>query len=248
MFTAFCIAFTLLVASAVEPDSCPSKDAPVSKKGIIDISVGLSSRTVAMDSETGLGDFRYLMNAIDDGDFFNGSGLRDLSAHAGTHVDSPGHFINEAYHAKKGVHQLDLDILNGPAAVIEVPDNTNITAEALERLAIPSGTVRILFKTLNTKKKLMTQTKFEPSYTAVTKDGAEWIVAHPSIRLVGIDYLSVAHYADLIEPHIVLLSDEIIPLEGLVLEGVEPGLYTLHCLPLKLVDSDGAPTRCILEQ
>lgn len=63
-------------------------------QGIIDISVGLSSKTVAMDSETGLGDFRYLMNAIDDGDFFNGSGLRDLSAHAGTHVDSPGHFIN----------------------------------------------------------------------------------------------------------------------------------------------------------
>lgn len=41
---------------------------------------------------------------------------------------------------------------------------------------------------------------------------------------------------------------EIIPLEGLVLEEVEPGLYTLHCLPLKLVDSDGAPTRCILMQ
>ena len=52
----------------------------------------------------------------------------------------------------------------------------------------------------------MTQTKFEPTYTAVTKDGAEWIVAHPKIRLVGIDYLSIAHYADLIGPHIVLLS------------------------------------------
>ena len=53
----------------------------------------------------------------------------------------------------------------------------------------------------------MTKTKFEPTYTAVTKDGAEWIVAHPNIRLVGIDYLSIAHYADLIEPHIVLLSE-----------------------------------------
>ncbi|KAK9915315.1 hypothetical protein WJX75_007506 [Coccomyxa subellipsoidea] len=201
-----------------------------------------------MESDTGLGNFRYLQNSIDDGDFFNGSGLRDLSAHAGTHVDSPGHFINKAYHAKKGVHQLDLDILNGPAVVVEVPDNTNITAAALEALAIPPGAVRVLFKTLNTKKKLMTKTKFEPTYTAVTKDGAEWIVAHPNIRLVGIDYLSIAHYADLIEPHIVLLSEEIIPLEGLVLEEVEPGLYTLHCLPLKLVDSDGAPTRCILMQ
>lgn len=53
----------------------------------------------------------------------------------------------------------------------------------------------------------MTQTKFEPTYTAVTKDGAEWIVAHPNIRLVGIDYLSIAHYADLIGPHLVLLSE-----------------------------------------
>lgn len=58
----------------------------------------------------------------------------------------------------------------------------------------------------------MTQTRFEPSYTAVTKGGAEWIVAHPSIRLVGIDYLSVAHYADLIGPHMVLLSDVRTPL------------------------------------
>ena len=53
----------------------------------------------------------------------------------------------------------------------------------------------------------MTKTRFEPTYTAVTKDGAEWIVAHPNIRLVGIDYLSIAHYADLIGPHIVLLSE-----------------------------------------
>ncbi len=39
---------------------------------------------------------------------------------------------------------------------------------------------------------------------------------------------------------------EIIPLEGLVLEGVDPGLYELQCLPIKLINSDGAPTRCIL--
>ncbi len=35
-------------------------------------------------------------------------------------------------------------------------------------------------------------------------------------------------------------------MEGLVLRGVAPGLYTLVCLPLKLVGSDGAPARCIL--
>ena len=53
----------------------------------------------------------------------------------------------------------------------------------------------------------MTQTAFEPSYTGVTKDGAEWIVKRGDIRLVGIDYLSVALYEDLIGPHVALLTD-----------------------------------------
>ena len=38
----------------------------------------------------------------------------------------------------------------------------------------------------------------------------------------------------------------IIPVEGLLLEEVPPGLHQLHCLPLKVVGSDGAPVRCII--
>ena len=38
----------------------------------------------------------------------------------------------------------------------------------------------------------------------------------------------------------------IIPVEGLLLEEVPPGLHQLHCLPMKLVGSDGAPCRCII--
>ena len=40
---------------------------------------------------------------------------------------------------------------------------------------------------------------------------------------------------------------DVIVLEGVVLDEVVPGLYDLHCLPMKLSGSDGAPTRCILE-
>ncbi len=36
-----------------------------------------------MDSEEGMGDFRYLSNSIDEGDIFNGSMLKDFTAHAG---------------------------------------------------------------------------------------------------------------------------------------------------------------------
>jgi len=38
----------------------------------------------------------------------------------------------------------------------------------------------------------------------------------------------------------------IIPVEGLLLEEVPPGVHQLHCLPLKVVGSDGAPVRCII--
>jgi kynurenine formamidase len=38
----------------------------------------------------------------------------------------------------------------------------------------------------------------------------------------------------------------IIPVEGLVLDDVPPGLHQLHCLPLKLIGADGAPVRCII--
>lgn len=43
-----------------------------------------------------------------------------------------------------------------------------------------------------------------------------------------------------------LLVQGVVPVEGLDLSHVEPGLYDVHCLPLKLGGSDGAPGRCIL--
>ncbi len=43
-----------------------------------------------------------------------------------------------------------------------------------------------------------------------------------------------------------LLSEKVIILEGLDLSAVEPGKYTLYCLPLKLANGDGAPARVIL--
>jgi len=38
----------------------------------------------------------------------------------------------------------------------------------------------------------------------------------------------------------------VVIVEGLNLAAVRRGRYTLHCLPLKLAGSDGAPARAIL--
>lgn len=44
----------------------------------------------------------------------------------------------------------------------------------------------------------------------------------------------------------VQMHQEIILVEGLKLDGVPAGLYSLNCLPLRLVGSEASPIRCIL--
>jgi arylformamidase len=66
------------------------------------------------------------------------------------------------------------------------------------------------------------------------------------VKLVGIDYLSVAPYGQSIPTHQTLLLSGIVILEGVDLSAVEPGYYDLICLPLLLTGSDGAPARVIL--
>ncbi len=72
-----------------------------------------------------------------------------------------------------------------------------------------------------------------------------WLVER-GVRLVGIDYLSVAPFDESAPTHLILLHASVIALEGLNLSGIAPGLYQLVCLPLKIAGSDGAPAREIL--
>lgn len=42
------------------------------------------------------------------------------------------------------------------------------------------------------------------------------------------------------------MLQEIILVEGLKLDDVQAGMYSVHCLPLRLVGAEGSPIRCIL--
>ncbi|XP_075494453.1 cyclase-like protein 1 [Primulina tabacum] len=143
------------------------------------------------------------------------------------------------------VEELDLETLNGPVLVVEVPKDKNLTAEVVEFLKIPDHVERVLFKTSNSDRDLMLKKEFDSSYTGFTTDGAEWLAKNTNIKLVGIDYLSVAVMHDR-ESVYKLLGKDIIPLEGLDIGGIRPGEYTLRCLPLGISDASEAPTRCIL--
>ncbi len=181
------------------------------------------------------------VESMDDGAQVNVSRLA-CSVHTGTHVDAPHHFLNDG----RTVESLPLDVLTGPAWVAALPlDADLVTAPVLEAASIPAGTTRLLLKTRNSEIWRRGEMHFQEDFVAVSPDGAEWLLAH-GIRLIGVDYLSVAPFQDSDPTHHILLRAGVVILEGVDLSVVEPGAYDLYCLPLKLVGSDGAPARAIL--
>ena len=164
-----------------------------------------------------------------------------MSAHAGTHVDAPRHFFDD----RPGTEALALDLLIGRARVIEVASRTGITAEDLEPIDF-SDDIRLLIKTHNST--FWGSAAFHEDYIGVTDSGAKHLVAH-GIKVVGVDYLSVEQFKNVGKPaHHVLLGAGTIVIEGLNLRDVEPGVYEMFCLPLRIVGSDGAPARVVLRR
>lgn len=213
---------------------------------IYDITHKFTPETPSGITENGIGQFLQLAASMKNGSLYNFSEIK-LPAHAGTHVDAPGHMFDDYFDAGFDVDSLDLEVLNGPALLVDVPRDSNLTAEVMKSLNIPKGVKRVLFRTLNTDRHLMLQKKFDTSFVGFKKDGAQWLVDNTDIKLIGIDYLSVAAYDDLIPSHHVFLRGrEIILVEGLKLDDIPAGLYTVHCLPLRLLGAEGAPIRCIL--
>ncbi len=177
---------------------------------------------------------------MEDGEPANVSRL-SAGVHLGTHIDAPYHFIPDG----ATVETLPLEILTGPVHVLDFTSlEGHITAAALEA-ALPAGATRVLFKTRNARWWVQRDPAFHPDYTALTADGAEYLVAH-GVRLVGNDYLSIAPYDDPGPTHRVLLNAGVVIIETLDLSAVPAGRYQLYCLPLKLVGSEGAPARTIL--
>ena len=164
-----------------------------------------------------------------------------LSAHTGTHVDAPAHFIPGG----AGVDALDLNVLVGPAFVVEVLEADVITAEVLKSLAIPQGIKRLLLKTRNSRRWLQNNDLFDKDFVALTQDAARTLIVR-GIQLVGIDYLSIAPFENGVPTHRELLGAGIVVVEGLNLNGIKPGRYQLAVLPLKITELDGAPARAIL--
>ncbi len=203
----------------------------------IDVTVAIRPGTVTWPGDTEIQVSRVL--SLDRGDPCTLSRLH-MSAHAGTHMDAPAHFVRGG----ASIDQMPADAGIGPARVIAISATRSITAEELAGHDIRPGE-RVLLKTRNSDHDWETAA-FTEDFVHLSPAAAEHLVER-RVRLVGIDYLSVGGPGDDgSETHRVLLEAGIWIVEGLRLGDVPLGPVELVCLPLKIAGGDGAPCRAVI--
>lgn len=159
-----------------------------------------------------------------------------VPSHCGTHCDAPWHFEDDG----KKLHEVDFQVFFGVARVIELLEVDLVRADDLGPAPLPP---RILLKTRNSDYPV--NGPFKTDFVAVAPDAAQRMVDE-GVRLVGVDYLSVAAYKDAAPTHHILLRNEVFIVEGLCLWDVPAGDHPFTVLPMALYGADGAPCRAFV--
>ena len=162
-----------------------------------------------------------------------------MSAHAGTHVDAPLHYLRRG----RSVDQWPLDATVGPARVIPIRHPRVIDVDELRTHRIRKGE-RLLVKTRNSARKRPGM--FFKDYVSVSPAAARYLASR-RLRAIGIDGPSIGPFEDGAETHRILLDAGIWIVEWLDLRRIPAGPCDLMCLPLRVVGGDGAPARAILK-
>lgn len=166
----------------------------------------------------------------------------DLSAihttvHLGAHGDAPSHFqLGGA-----GIGEVDLSPYLGPCQVMSVnlPRGERILPSHLPASVTAP---RVLFRTSS----FPDPNHFNEDFNSLSPALIEHLHER-GVLLVGIDTPSVDPFeSKALESHQALARTGLRNLEGLVLDGVPEGLYTLIALPLRIEGADASPVRAVL--
>lgn len=157
--------------------------------------------------------------------------------HVGAHADAPSHY--QAGGAS--IDRRPLDLYYGPCQVVEVevPRGARIRPEDLRDEVRAS---RVLFRTGS----FPDPHRFNEDFNSLSPGLIDFLAGR-GVVLVGIDTPSVDPFDDRkLLSHHALARHDMANLEGLVLDGVEPGRYLLIALPLALCGADASPVRAAL--
>ena len=161
------------------------------------------------------------------------------SVHVGAHADAPNHYARGG----SGIAERSLDFYYGPCQVVKVDIGPyeRILPSHLQGKEILAP--RILFRTDTFS---FADKDWNSRYASLSAEVVHWL-ADQNVRLVGIDTPSIDLDDDkILLSHAAVAARDLAILEGLVLRGVDEGIYDLIALPLKLAGADASPVRAAL--
>ena len=163
---------------------------------------------------------------MNNGEVYNLSVL-SMCAHNGTHVDAPLHFINEG----KSIDEIALEHFVGECFIAHFDGDLfdENALDILEKARRVGADKRIIIKG-----------------NATVTESAACVFAEAKILLLGSESQSVGPVKSPMTVHKILLSSDVVLLEGVVLKNVDEGRYFLNCAPLNLRNFEGSPCRAIL--
>jgi arylformamidase len=169
-----------------------------------------------------------------------------LGSHTGTHIDAPRHFIPDGI----GIDQISPNKLIGEAYVTDMsskPIGTGITdldlRQSLEA-KVAEDDIVVIYTGCSEH---WGDESINSNYTYLTGDAADYLVSK-KVRAVGIDFLSVEKFrAPAPIAHRALLDKGIFIIESLssATKQFVGKRVLMLCLPIKLQNGDGAPSRII---
>jgi arylformamidase len=214
----------------------PSKKIMKNKKKsrFYDLSTPISSKLVVFP-----GDPQYStkkISSLEAGQSFELCQM-ELANHTGTHIDFPAHTIKN----HKTSSDFSLEFLTGSGIIIKVPPTeASITKEFVSKQPIMKNDI-VFFQTTNSN--LSKQASFTEKYVYIEPDAAEELL-QKGVKIVGIDYISVdAYHDEQLTVHNILLSKEVLIVEGLELGKIPEGRYEIYIMPLNIPEMDGLPAR-----
>ena len=169
-----------------------------------------------------------------------------MGSHTGTHLDAPRHFIQEGI----SIDRIPPNKLIGEAYVADLsekPIGSGVTSEDLRRRLeekIVKDDIVVVYTGCSER---WGEESVNRDYTYLKGDAADYLVSK-RVRAVGIDFLSVEKFKAP-EPvvHKTLLGNGIFIIESLTsaLKQFVGKRILMICMPIKLQDGDGAPSRVV---
>lgn len=171
-----------------------------------------------------------------------------FSAHTGSHMDAPNHFLAEGIDISRAPFEVGL----GPVRIAAIDCPAEVLPEHLhkyERRTRPlQAGERLILRTPNSDRRLWLQDPFDRDYHGIGPDAAKYI-AGKKLQLIGVDYLSVGPFHEgNPQTHRALMGSDVWIIEGVDLRKVSEGDYEMICLPLKFVGSDASPIRILIRK